>query len=270
MARKRTGLGNHLNADLFLVARPTFDLKQFLSFLSLENQSWKRTAKASGGENIVESAGRICYMSFGARQHRRSNAEYIANLIKQGHESVLEHACWSFVLTGVSRAFSHQFVRHRVGFAFSQLSQQYHEERDAHFVEPTVVKSNPELSTLWRRAVEGSRLAYDALLGSLERTEGNTITPSSKRELKRMIRTAARSVLPNATETTIFFTANARALRHFLELRGSIEGDEEMRVVSYLLLKALKKEAPSLFSDFTARTLPDGLPLVVRVSDQRG
>jgi len=261
---------DRLSVRLFVVSRPVFDMEAFLRFLESEQQSWERMGSAKDSESIVEAAGRICYMSFGQRQYRRPNAEYVANLIKQGHESVLEHVSWSFVLTGVSRAFSHQFVRHRVGFAFSQLSQQYHEERDARFVEPAIIRSHPHLSTLWRSAVEGSRQAYASLLESLEELEQTSLSLPNKREMQRAVRTAARSVLPNATETKIFFTANARALRHFLELRGNIAGDEEMRVVSCLLLESLKKEAPSLFDDFMTQELPDGLPRVVKGAPQAG
>jgi flavin-dependent thymidylate synthase len=79
-------------------------------------------------EKIVENAGRVCYLSF-ENLSGRSTELYIQNLIRQGHESVLEHASWTFVLTGVSRSFSHQMVRHRAGFAYSQLSQQYVDHR---------------------------------------------------------------------------------------------------------------------------------------------
>jgi thymidylate synthase (FAD) len=91
----------------------------------------------------------------------------------------------------------------------------------------------------------------------LEQTDGNG------KERSRSIRSATRSVLPNATETKIVVTANARALRHFLKLRGSIEGDSEMRIVSAELLKILRAEAPNLFSDFSMQILRDGTPLVL-------
>ena len=79
----------------------------------------------------------------------------------------------------------------------------------------------------------------------------------------RALRSAARSVLPNATETTIVVTANARALRHFFKLRGGIVGDAEMRCVSAALLDMIRPEAPALFSDFSVEDRPDGLPLVI-------
>jgi len=247
---------------LYLIGRPAFDIEAFLSFLASSGETWQATDKASGPEHIVEVAGRVCYMSFGSRQFTRTNQRYIANLIEQGHESVLEHVNWTFVLEGVSRAFSHQFVRHRVGFAFSQMSQQYHEESGATFVEPSSIKKYPELASLWHDVVEAARSAYDTIVTTLEREKLLNHSVDEAREALRLVRAAARSVLPNATETKLVFTANARALRHFLAVRGSIIGDEEMRLVSSLLFECLKTEVPSLFQDFDSEILQDGLPIV--------
>ncbi|MCE9628274.1 MAG: FAD-dependent thymidylate synthase, partial [Candidatus Eisenbacteria bacterium] len=75
---------------------------------------------------------------------------------------------------------------------------------------------------------------------------------------RKMARQAARSVLPNATETKIFFTGNARALRHFIELRGSEHAEVEIRKVAVQVLEIMRKEAPNMFSDYTLEALPDG------------
>jgi len=250
---------------LFLVGRPNFDYNSFLGFLETEGESWLKSEEASTPENIVEVAGRLCYMSFGSRQFRKCNKDYIDNLIKQGHESVLEHVSWSFILTGVSRAFTHQLVRHRVGFSFSQLSQQYHDENDATFVMPNIIARFENLVKSWRRSVRQSKRAYQELLGFLQSDAFHRLTPLEKREFHRAVRTAARSVLPNATETKIFFTANARAIRHFLAIRGGIPGDEEMRTVSALMLETLNQEAAALFSDFAIEQMDDGSPIVRQI-----
>lgn len=248
--------------QIFIVGRSTFDYDAFVRFLEDEHVTWLQDEGASDPEKLVEAAGRVCYMSFGTRQYRKSNCEYIHNLIRQGHESVLEHVSWSFILTGVSRGFSHQLVRHRVGFAFSQLSQQYHDEKDAQFVEPSLVARFPHLSELWSRSVEDAKRIYRELLTYLDTDEFRNLSRIEKREFKRAIHTAARSVLPNATETKIVITANARAVRHFLTVRGNIPGDAEMRVVSALIYNALSREAPALFADFAVETAADDLPIV--------
>jgi thymidylate synthase (FAD) len=248
--------------QIYLIGRPRINVDTFLSFLKDESTVWARSPRATEVEEIVEIAGRICYMSFGEKQSPRRNGDYIHNLIKQGHESVLEHVSWTFLMVGVSRAFSHQLVRHRVGFAFSQLSQQYHEETSATFVEPAHLQQSPRALEAWRKAVAVSQESYRVILDSLGELEGKAGVELSKKESKRAIRSAARSVLPNATETKIVVTANARALRHFLKIRGSILGDIEMREVAAALFSQVQPEAPSLFADFTLGRLRDGTPLL--------
>src|SRR5579872_3130893 len=106
---------------IYLISRPTFDFHSLSEFLELEGVSWRRTEGSTSAEEVIEVSGRVCYMSFGRKQSPRTTPEYIGNLVEMGHESVLEHACWTFLVTGVSRAFSHQLVRHRVGFSFSHF-----------------------------------------------------------------------------------------------------------------------------------------------------
>jgi len=246
-----------VSARIHLLARPAFDVDAFLVFLADQRCDWRRSAGATQAEEIVEIAGRVCYMSFGERQSPRDNPAYLKNLINSGHESVLEHVSWTFLIEGVSRAFTHQLIRHRPGWAYSQLSQQYNDEAKAAFVRPEEFRDNPEACAEWSKAVEECRAAYIRLTDILNRTDGDG------KERSRSIRSAARSVLPNATETKIVATANARALRYFLKVRGSIEGDSEMRNVAAQLLKVLRAEAPNLFSDFSMQTLRDGTPTVL-------
>jgi thymidylate synthase (FAD) len=203
-------------------------------------------------------------MSFGEKQSPRSNADYVLNLIRQGHDSVLEHVSWTFLLTGVSRAFTHQLVRHRIGFSFSQLSQQYHEETDATFIEPAHLAKSPRALQAWQEAMSVSRQSYRVILESLKELNGSLGLNLQEKEFKRAIRSAARSVLPNATETKLVVTANARALRNFFESRGSIPGDVEMREVAAKLFTLVCAEASSLFGDFTLGTLLDGSPILTR------
>lgn len=254
-----------MTPKIYLLSRPQFDRahQEFLSdFLPPDEAYWNDSSTATSAERLVEFAGRVCYMSFGSRQSAKSNAEYIQNLIRNGHESVLEHAVWSFAIAGVSRAFTHQLVRHRVGFAFSQLSQQYHDESDARFVRPAGIERVPGAATAWEKAIKEASSAYKMILKSFEIADEATSLRSQK-EMMRALRSAARSVLPNATETAIIVTANARALRHFFKLRGGIVGDAEMRCVAAALLELLRSEAPALFLDFSIEEQIDGLPLVI-------
>jgi thymidylate synthase (FAD) len=243
-----------------VIARPVLDLAAVETFLSEEDTDWRRTEGAQPPEELVEIAGRLCYMSFGERQSPKENDTYIGHLVEQGHHSVLEHATWTFILSGVTRAFTHQFVRHRIGFSYSQLSQQYHDERASKAIMPELVSRHPELALKWSEAVGVAQRAYQELADELDaRTSG-----LSRRERRRLLRSAARTVLPAATETKIAFTANARSLRHFLEERGSLSGDDEMRRVSVLLLKTMQREAPALFSDLKFAEGPAGPEVIAR------
>jgi thymidylate synthase (FAD) len=249
---------------IYVISRPSLDERRIVDFLAYQDLKWIRTTGATEAEELVEFSGRICYMSFGDKQSPRENREYIRNLIVSGHESVLEHACWSLLVTNVSRAFTHQLVRHRVGIAFSQLSQQYHDETTAHFVMPNELESIPEARAVWQAHSEASLTAYEQIKSLL--TDQSEI-PLSSKERNRMIRSAARSVLPNSTETKIVMTANARTIRHFLKVRGDILGDYEMRLVSTEILNVMKTEAPALFFDFELRHFDDGSPRVVQTAD---
>ena len=244
------------NFNVYTLSRPNFDIDAFLKFLIEEKLEWDRSPSTNADE-LIEASGRVCYMSFGKdRQSGKNNYEYIKHLISQGHESVLEHINWTFLIKGVSRAFTHQLVRHRVGFSFSQLSQQYHDEHNAKFVVPPNLVEDKELFNLWEEHVESSLELYKKLADKLPNTPN--VNSGNRRELIRDLRTVSRSVLPNATETKIVVTANARALRHFFALRGAIEGDWEMRKVACALYHEASNDAPSCFQDFEIEMMSDG------------
>jgi thymidylate synthase (FAD) len=183
-----------------------------------------------------------------------------------GHGSVLEHAVWTLLITGVSRSLTHELVRHRAGWAYSQLSQRYVDESVAEYVEPDVIARDPELHAVWLDAVTHSHAAYVRLaellnqkLADPQAAAAAMLPPDADRTTRRKAaRQAARSVLPNATETKITVTANARALRHFLEQRGSAFAEPEIRKLANKMLDILQAEAPNLFGDYQKVPLPDG------------
>jgi thymidylate synthase (FAD) len=214
--------------------------------------TWESDA-ACEGERIAEAAGRVCYMSFG--KGRKSNKEYLGNIIAMQHGSVLEHAQWNFLFVGVSRSLTHELIRHRAGFGYSQLSQRYVDESNSDFIEPDVIAEDPELHKIWLDSVNVSRAAYDKLVAGLMEKFTTLENATLRRKLARQ---AARSVLPNATETKIFVTANARSLRHFIELRGDEHADVEIRKLAVAVLRIMQKEAPALFGDYEIRKLADG------------
>lgn len=242
---------------VYLVGRTEINSEGVQRFLQDEGAEWV-TDTENGSELLCELAGRICYLSFGARQGRKSNRDYLGNIIEMEHGSVLEHAVWNFIVTGVSRSFTHELIRHRAGWGYSQLSQRYVDESQTDFVEPPIIAADPELHEVWRQAVETTHAAYQRLAEGLSARIQQEHPEMKLRDKRKKSREAARSVLPNATETKIFMTANARALRHFIEYRGAPDAEPEIRRVAIAVLEVMREEAPNLFGDYEVTTLDDG------------
>lgn len=254
-----------MRIQIYLVATTsmgTDPLSSMNLFLAEHGLTWEQRDTVSDSERLVEAAGRICYMSFGDLQFRRSNLEYVSNLIQRGHDSVLEHANFTLLVAGISRALSHQIVRHRIGFAYSQLSQQYKDEKNAKFVEPEGLELHPELRERWHKHMQDAQALYSDLMDSLSTTPSRSTL--STKEGTRMARSIARSVLPNATSTVLMITGNARAWRHFLLVRGAIAGDQEMRSYCVGLYRVLSQAAPSLFADYEVCEGEEGLSVSLR------
>jgi thymidylate synthase (FAD) len=122
-------------------------------------------------------------------------------------------------------------------------------------VEPSCIADDPALHAVWLSSVEQAQAAYVKLVDGLEKKFSSVDDKTMRRKIARQ---AARSVLPNATETKIFVTANARALRHFIELRCNEHAEIEIRAVAAKMLEILQKEAPNIFGDYKFIRLPDG------------
>jgi thymidylate synthase (FAD) len=209
--------------------------------------------ESTDGERLAEFAGRLCYMSQ-KNPAKRATREYLENIKKQGHGSVLEHANYSLLIEGVSRSLTHELVRHRAGFAYSQLSQRYVDESDAAFVVPPAILGDDALLAQWTAQIETAQTTYVALVEKLMERYGWVADRVHRR---KMAREAARGVLPNSTETKIVVTANARAWRTMLELRSSEGAEFEIRRMAVTVLRLLQNEAAGFFSDFEVYTADD-------------
>ena len=237
---------------VFLISRPSVCREGLEQFLQSEGIEWESDAGIDALE-IPEVAGRLCYMSF-AKPRPGGNKAYIENILQARHGSVIEHSNWGIVCTGVSRSLTHELVRHRTA-AYSQLSQRYVDESTANFVLPELIEKHEDLQHIWEESVRQSRATYQTLVSRLMEREMGEAT---KTEKLKAVRQAARSVLPNATETKIFMTANARTWRHVLEMRTSRHADAEIRRLFNLVFDVLAREAPGVFGDYTVCQLPDG------------
>jgi thymidylate synthase (FAD) len=223
---------------LTLLARPTF--------LEPDHLKVNWLGESTDGERLAEFAGRLCYMSQ-KNPASRATREYLENIKKQGHGSVLEHANYSLLIEGVSRSLTHELVRHRAGFAYSQLSQRYVDESQANFVVPPAIVGDEPLEKEWRAQVDEAQRSYVRLVEHLMERYGWV---ADKVHRRKMSREAARGVLPNSTETKIVVTGNARAWRTMLELRSSEGAELEIRRCAVAMIKMLSRESPAFFSDF--------------------
>lgn len=233
--------------SVYLVGKQELNSLDCAEFLEAHGVEHWNTDTDNAGEQLVEIAGRLCYMSF-AKPRPGGNKAYINHILEVGHGSVLEHAVYSMIFTGVSRSLTHELVRHRAGMSYSQLSQRYVDESDCAFVVPPSITLASESGAWWASCMGRALGQYQAMIESLEMRFADITDKTLKR---KKIRETARSVLPNCTETKIFVTGNARAWRHFLELRGSIHADAEIQRLAIAVLDVLQSESPNLFGDYT-------------------
>ena len=247
-----------------IIRAPKVTLLARQQFLGHPDLSWQSDSE-NDSQQLIEFAGRLCYLSFGKDvrvigghktiQGRTTNKEYIANLLEVKHGSVLEHAVFTFLFEDISRALTHELVRHRAGFGYSQLSQRFVDESNVGFVLPPEIEDGTPAFESWKDACERSLASYRKLLEQI--TEQVADEPKATLRRKRA-RQAARSILPNCSETKIVVTANARAWRHFIELRAAPYADAEIRKLAVAVLRVLQVEAPEIFGDFEIRGLDDG------------
>ena len=237
-----------------ILRTPTITLLARPQFIEPAHLPVHWMGEATDGERLAEFAGRLCYMS----QHNpagRTTAEYLANILQQGHGSVFEHSVYVLLIEGISRSCSHELVRHRAGFGYSQLSQRYVDESHAAFVMPPAIIGDPALESEWAKQVEAAQAAYVAGVGRLM-VKYEWVTDKVHR--RKLAREAARSVLPNATEVKIVVSGNVRAWRTMLELRLGEGAELEIRRMAVACLRQLQREAPALFADFEIYEAVDG------------
>lgn len=190
----------------------------------------KLLAITENAESLIEEAGRTCYLSFD-KMTDNSKESFIKRCIRNGHHSILEHASATFRVSGASRAFTHQMVRHRLA-SFSQQSQRYVNENEFDYIVPPSIANNEEALEIYRDFIKYAQNTYKQLRNL-----------SIKKE-------DARFVLPNAIESQIVISANFREWRHIFQLRLSKAAQWEIRQVCLQMLKILQKHVPAVFGDF--------------------
>src|SRR5579862_1950013 len=238
---------------VYLIARPSVELDGMRAYLEdVGGQAWLDRRLAEGepnqGELLVEFGGRACYRSWepglnvNVTRVRSDRREYIENILRSAHGSVLEHASYSFALRNVSRVFTHELVRHRAGSAFSQESLRYVRLTDIGFRVPAA------LAPVRERA-----LAIVEQLEEFQREAAAALHIDDEGvpfHIKKEVTSALRRLAPLGLSTDIIWTANLRTLRHVIEMRTDEGAEEELRSVFDEVARVMVREAPNVFQDF--------------------
>lgn len=201
-------------------------------------------------EHVIEQAGRTAYQS--ERSVRSDSAgPFIKKLISLGHESVLEHASATFRFSGVSRAMTHQLVRHRL-VAYTQKSQRYVSEDNFKYVTPPSMSTPGSLKDAVADSTKGYKQVFVSNLYIRAMAEAREFYTALVKQ--GVPKEDARFVLPNATETEIVVSANFRQWRHMIKLRTSKHAQWEIRGVFKKVLYVLYEWCPNVFEDLNIRS----------------
>lgn len=258
----------------------------------------KLLAYTPNADGVVAKGGKLCYYPGGIEELEEGLSEeeisrFVAMLAKMQHESPLEHAVFTFGIEGVSRSLTHQLVRHRLA-SYSQKSQRYVSEGSFEYVIPKEIEKNPLAKKAFIKGMEDAQSAYDKITEELlaekvkelytqkketvetenrsllEEINGMTNQDVIKhcREnfkkdcsvLEKLSIENARAVLPNACETKIIVTMNARSLLHFFNKRCCNRAQEEIRNLATEMLKLVKTVAPNIFKYAGPTCLQENCP----------
>jgi len=202
---------------------------------------------------LLEAAGRLCYRAWqpydgtsgtnkNVNKVREDNQEYVQNIIKQAHGSVLEHANITLLFSNVSRVFTHELVRHRAGMAYSQESLRYVRLDELKFWLPSAVEESDELRDLYTETVEYLE-KVQLKLNDIVKLDGEGFG------FKKEWTSRFRRLAPLGLATSIMASGNLRAWRHIVNMRSSTGAEEEIRILMDQVVPILKDYSPAVFSD---------------------
>lgn len=232
----------------------------FLASLNVEG--WQTDA-TSDAEKLIEASGKLCYLSFSTdlnknltRVGARNNFQYIQEgLIKTKHGSVLEHASVTFAMMNVSRVFTHELVRHRVGTAFSQVSGRYVRADEISYWSPKSIENDVVAREKFWNAFSAMEKAVKSI------GEHFGIDDMKDFTLKKKLTSMFRRLIGNGQANHIICTMNHRTIRHLIELRTSRHAEEEIRLVFAQVYELVKDRYPAIYADARIEEV-DGYPEV--------
>lgn len=250
---------------VYLISAPALDYDEIEDYLrDVGGESWLNRVEQDGADdaqNLVEFAGRFCYRSWepglnpNVTKIRQDQGKYLENILASAHGSVLEHAQFTFALHNVSRVFTHEQVRHRVGTAISQESLRFVRLDDLPFFFPEWAQEDGELHD---RAIR--------LLAEMEQFQtwmaehfglDNEGVPFKEKKAKTSF---MRRFAPEGVATGMVWSANIRTLRHTIETRTAAGAEEEIRIVFDRIGRIMQEECPLLFGDYEVNDKGEWVP----------
>ena len=243
--------------QVFLIGESTVNKEGLSAFLThLGAPEWSSNAPTDI-ELLTEVYGRACYKSFGTELNpnltrvRGSNETYISNVIEKGDGSVLEHGVVNFFFCDVSRVFTHELVRHRVGTAMSQESLRYVRLTDLDWYAPICIQENAAAMTIFEKTMDGlSNLQKDL-------SELYELDTTNDFNFKKQVTSAMRRIAPIGLATNIGWSCNMRTLRHVIEMRTDPGAEEEIRIVFSKVADIAIERWPNLFADYEVDIIND-------------
>lgn len=211
------------------------------------------------GEKLIASAAKLCYSPVGIREiednlEEKNIDSFLNMLVDLGHESPIEHVSYTFGVEGVSRTLTHQLVRHRIA-SYSQQSQRYVKLKQFEYIIPPAIENDTKAKELFLKAMEEDQKYYDEISNLLferyydEYIKEGLNEKKAKQKAEKEAIEDARYIFPNACETKIVFTMNARSLFNFFRLRCCNRAQWEIRELAIQMLREVKKVSPILFKN---------------------
>lgn len=202
-------------------------------------------------EKTIAAAAKLCYSSVGVDDildglTDEGSEKFINMLMSYGHMSPIEHVSFTFAVEGVSRSLTHQLVRHRIA-SYSQQSQRYVKLDQFEYIIPPAIENDEVAKEIFINQMEGAQKAYDEIVCRLKNkyiSEGMDEKSAEKKSIED-----SRYVFPNACETKVVFTMNARSLMNFFHHRCCYRAQWEIRNMAEEMIKEVKKVAPALFKN---------------------
>jgi len=251
--------------QVYLVASPALDYEEIEEYLKeVGGESWLERVYKDGDDdpqNLVEFAGRFCYRSWepglnpNVTRIRTDQGDYLENILSSRHGSVLEHAQFTFALHNVSRVFTHEQVRHRVGTAISQESLRFVRLDDLGFWFPEWAKEDEELHERALRLI-GQMEDFQMWMAEHFGLDDGSRTFKYKKERTSFMRRFA----PEGLATGMVWSANIRTLRHTIESRTAKGAEEEIRIIFDRIGQIMQQECPLLFGDYQVNEDGEWIP----------